>query len=351
MAVSPINDRRLQQAILAAMRAAFPAEAGDTGRGVAPFYAMMQYHLGWLDEQFAPVAAGSGKLLRPLLVVQANRIFGGTDAQALPLAAGIQLLHDFSLIHDDIEDNSATRRGRRTAWSIWGVPHGINIGDGMFVLAHRAVHGLSDAGVASERVLRIVREFEDTILRICEGQYLDMAAEGRMDVSENQYLRMIKGKTAMLAAASTGLGARIATDDEAQIAAMWQFGEALGMAFQMQDDLLDIWGEPERTGKPFAADLHQRKMSLPVIYGLAHLDATERARFEALYRQAAPLTPADLQTLLHLLDHSEARTYVENLARSEYERAGDALARVQPVDRGALADLHGLAESLLDRVH
>jgi geranylgeranyl diphosphate synthase, type I len=329
------------------MRAAFP----DAEPDLAPYYGMMQYHLGWLDEQLQPANASSGKLIRPVLVLLANRVFGGSDEQALPLAAGIQLLHDFSLIHDDIEDNSATRRGRRTTWNIWGLAHGINAGDGMFALAHRAVYGLSDAGVAADRVLRIARDFENTILRICEGQYLDMSAEGQMDVSEDRYLRMIRGKTAKLAAASAGLGAQVATDDRDAIEALWQFGEALGMAFQMQDDLLDIWGAPEHTGKPFAADLVQRKMSLPVIYGLAHAPEPDREQFQSLYRKPDPLTRPDLDTLLAILDRTEAQTYVEHLARDEYDRAMGALDRVSPAAPAALDDLRALAQSLLNRVH
>lgn len=340
-----MNLSELHQQIQAAMRASFPPSDAI----VAPFYAMMQYHLGWLDDQLQPTQANSGKLLRPVLVVLANRVFGGRDEQALPLAAGIQLLHDFSLIHDDIEDNSATRRGRITVWRRWGLAQGINAGDGMFALAHRAIHRLSDVGVPAERVLRILRDFEETILCICEGQYLDLAAEGRFDVSEAAYLRMIRGKTAMLAAAATGLGAQLATDDAQQIAALWQFGEALGLAFQMQDDLLDIWGTPAVTGKPFAADLVQRKMSLPVIHALSQASADERERFTTLYRQAE-LTHADLDELLAILERSGARAYVAGLARQEYARAMQALDRVVPRDVAALEDLRQVAHGLLDRI-
>jgi geranylgeranyl diphosphate synthase, type I len=220
----------------------------------------------------------------------------------------------------------------------------------MFALAHRSLHRLTDTGVPAARVLRILRDFEETILRICEGQYLDIAAEGQMDITEERYLQMIRGKTAMLAAASTGLGAQVATDDESQIAAMWQFGEALGMAFQMQDDLLDIWGAPEATGKPFAADLVQRKMSLPVIHGLAHVHESDRRRFESLYCQPE-VTHDDLQMLLQILDRAGSRAYVEALARAEYHRAMASLDRITPVDSRALDELRGLAHSLLDRVH
>lgn len=336
----------LQQRILGVMRAAFPLPSSE----LKGFYAMMQYHLGWLDERFEPTSASGGKLLRPLLAVLACQVFGGRVEQALPLAAGIQLVHDFSLLHDDIEDNSAARRGRPTAWRIWGIPQAINAGDGMFALAHRAVYGLSDVGVPAERVLRILRDFEETILRICEGQYLDMSAEGQLNVSTTEYLRMIRGKTAMLAAASAGLGAQVATDDDVQVAALWAFGEALGLAFQIQDDLLDIWGAPELTGKPFAADLVQRKMSLPVIHGLNNASAADRAHFEALYRQPE-LSRAELEALMTILERSGARTYAEELAHTEYERAMQALDQVLPINRAALDELRALAQSLLNRAH
>jgi geranylgeranyl diphosphate synthase type I len=335
----------LRQSIVEAMRAAFPAERAAVQR----FYAMMRYHLGWLDEQLQPAEADSGKLLRPLLVLLSNRALGGTDRQALPLAAGIQLLHDFSLVHDDIEDNSATRRGRSTLWNIWGLAHGINAGDGMFAIAHRAVHGLSDQGVPPERVVRILREFEETILRICEGQYLDISFEGRMDVTEEQYLRMIGGKTAALAAASTGLGAQVASDDAQQIWALRQFGEALGLAFQMQDDLLDIWGDPALTGKARANDLRQCKMSLPVIHGLAYAEPADRQRFVTIYQQPER-SDADIEMLLAILERTGSQAYVEQLAQGEYNRAVQALAQVQPADQSALAALCDLAQALLRRV-
>lgn len=336
--------RQLNDSIRAAMQAAIPQPASSEA---AEFYQMMEYHLGWRDEQLAPATANTGKLIRPLLAILACRTLGGGDAHALPLAAALQLIHDFSLIHDDIEDHSSQRRGRTTLWTLWGLEIGINTGDGMFAVAHRALYGLADAGVAPTTVLAVLRAFEDTILRICEGQHLDMTGEGRFDISEERYLQMIRCKTAALIEAATGLGARLATGDAAQVAAMSTFGDALGMAFQMQDDLLDIWGDPKLTGKPLAADLLQRKMSLPMVHAYQHA-GPDRTIIERIYRQEQ-VEPADIAELLALLERTGSRAHVAALANHEHERALAALARVRPIDTAALQALHDLAESLLNR--
>jgi geranylgeranyl diphosphate synthase type I len=201
--------------------------------------------------------------------------------------------------------------------------------------------------VAPPVALAVLRGFEEAILRMCEGQHLDMAGEGRFDIDEARYLRMIRGKTAALLAAAAGLGARIATEDAAQVAAMADFGEALGMGFQMQDDLLDIWGDPQRTGKPAAADLLQRKMSLPMVHAYAHAPSRQ-GEIERIYRQER-VEAADVQTLMAILDEAGSRTHVANLARREHERALAALASVKPTDGEALDALRGLTESLLNR--
>ncbi|HMP39070.1 MAG TPA: polyprenyl synthetase family protein, partial [Roseiflexaceae bacterium] len=194
-----------QRHIRAAMAAAFP----DAEARVARYYAMQEYHLGWRDEQLQPADSDPGKLIRPRLSLIACRAVGGDPIRALPLAAGIQLIHDFSLIHDDIEDDSATRRGRPTLWTIWGLAQGINAGDGMLVIAHLAIHRLSSNGIAPEVVLEILRRFDETILTICEGQYLDLLQEGDLTIDEAAYLAMIGRKTAALIAAAAGLGALV----------------------------------------------------------------------------------------------------------------------------------------------
>jgi len=324
------------------IRAAFPhAEAR-----VARFYAMQEYQLGWRDERLTPAHAESGKLLRPLLSLLACRAAGGVPEQALPLAASIQLVHDFSLIHDDIEDQGDMRRGRPTVWKLWGLAQGINTGDGMLIVAHLAVHRLSEVGVPAEIVLEVIRRFDETILTVCEGQFLDLSYEGDLRISEADYLAMIGRKTATLVAAASGLGAIVGGANAATTAAMFDFGQNLGLAFQVQDDVLGIWGDSAVTGKPPAADLHRRKVSLPIIHALH--GAEQREGLARLYGKKHT-NDEDVRRILDILEQAGARGYTEGVAAFYHKQALAALDSVRGGDTAALADLRGIAEGLVQR--
>ena len=328
--------------IRAEMQAVFPQY--DTM--VAEFYAMQEYHLGWRNRALAPELADPGKLLRPIMTILASEIVGGTVEQALPLAAGIQLLHDFSLIHDDIQDNSDLRRGRETVWSIWGIAQGINAGDGMFVLAHMAVQRLVDVGVRADRVLEIMRRFDRSILQICEGQHLDMKFEGDSSISESAYIAMVTRKTAVLIASCGELGALAGGANEHDARALSEFGLHLGIAFQMQDDMLGVWGDPAITGKPLAADLTRRKLSLPVIHALGR--EPEHGVIHRLYR--TPVGDDQLiEAAITAMNQSGAAEAVGALVEQHYAQAYAALARVRVVNDRAYTQLRALADGLLGR--
>ncbi len=338
----PDSARLIQQA----MGEAFPAAE----ERVARFYQMQEYHLGWRDERLEPAAADPGKLIRPQLVLLACQAAGGDPRQALPLAAGVQLLHDFTLIHDDIEDNSATRRGRPTVWSIWGLAQGINVGDGMFVIAHLAIHRLAEAGVPAERALRVLRRFDEIILQVCEGQYLDLSYEGDLTITPEDYLAMIGRKTAALIAGSCELGALVAGATPDTAAALADFGRSMGLAFQIEDDLLGIWGLPEVTGKPAAADLYRRKVSLPVVHALA--TSADRATLARLYTQSE-MDDEAVRAALGILDAAGSRAYCASVAAGHHTAAFAALDRLGPGETSestaARAHLRALAESLIGR--
>ena len=295
----------MHQTIQDNMRAAFP----DVEARVARFYAMQQYHLGWRDTQLAPAAVDAGKLLRPYLVLLACQAVGGRVEQALPLAAGIQLVHNFTLIHDDIQDVSPMRRGRATVWSLWGLAHGITAGDSMFALAHLAVHRLSTVGVPATVVLEVLERLDETILAVCEGQYLDCSYEGNLSISEDDYLAMVCRKTGTLIGAAVCTGALVGGSDLATAQALYEFGVNLGIAFQLQDDILGIWGDPRATGKP-AADLYRRKVTLPIIRALR--DTEQREVLASLYLQET-IKSADVRRMLAILDATTIRSDMEAL--------------------------------------
>lgn len=331
-------------AVRTAMTQVFPAH----DERVALFYQMQEYHLGWRNEALTPTSADSGKLIRPHLCRLACEVVGGEVARAEPLAAAIQLLHDFTLIHDDIQDHSATRRGRPTVWNLWGVSQGINTGDGMFTLAQQSVLRLVDVGVSASVVVEIARRFNETVLHICEGQYLDMSFEDRLDITEADYLAMISRKTAALIAAATSLGAVLGEADANQAMTLFDFGESLGLAFQIEDDILGIWGAEGDTGKPEAHDLWGRKKSLPVIHALSHADLDEGATLRRIYTQPE-LSAADVTMILTILTHTGSRGYSEGVARFYHEAAVAALDKLRAVNIAALAEMRQTTAKLLGR--
>jgi geranylgeranyl diphosphate synthase type I len=313
------------------------------------YYGMMRYHLGWTDEAFQPVETHPGKRIRPILCLLTCQALGGRIEQALPAAASLELIHNFSLVHDDIQDGSHTRRGRRAVWDIWGTAQGINVGDGLFVLARLALHRLGERGVSPARQQAATLALDRACLALCEGQYFDMTFEDLLKVDSDQYLWMIRHKTAALLATSAQLGAIIATDDTAAIAHLFSFGENLGMAFQVRDDILGAWGDEQLTGKSAATDIRDKKKTLPVVYALHQADDRDAARELArLYSQTGLLDGTDIQAALALLDRVGAREHAEGMEARYYQQAISSLDQLG-LEAAAQANLRALARSLMGR--
>ncbi|MBN1978282.1 MAG: polyprenyl synthetase family protein [Anaerolineae bacterium] len=296
------------------------------------FFGMMRYHLGWADAEFNPCEARSGKRVRPILCLLSCEACGGDWEQALPAGAAIEIMHNFTLVHDDIEDRDETRRGRPTVWTLWGDAHGINVGDAMFALSNLSLLLLVERGVPASIVVAACCLFNITQLALTSGQYLDIGFEGREDVSVEDYLAMIEGKTAALAACSCEMGALIAGASDAQCACLREFGRHLGLTFQMCDDILGIWGDPALTGKPAGADIARRKKSLPILHGLER-DEELRA---LLGREK--LLDSDIRRAAELLEQAGSREYAHQLAQEQHSRALAALED---------AGLHGPAAQAL----
>ena len=254
---------------------------------VTNHYGMMHYHMGWADEAFQSQQLPTGKRLRPILCLLACAEVGGDPVNALPAAAALEILHNFSLVHDDIEDGDETRRHRPTVWKLWGVPQGINVGDGMFALAFAAMQRLPRRGVSAEITLKALDRFTQMCLDLTEGQHLDLGFETRDSVTVDEYVRMIQGKTAALVGASVGIGALIGNASQAQSGDLQRFGQSVGLAFQIQDDILGIWGNPTVTGKAAGNDILRRKKSLPLLYALNHPSVGQSLRHTLGWRPNA----------------------------------------------------------------
>jgi geranylgeranyl diphosphate synthase type I len=298
----------------------------------AGLYDMMRYHLG-LDG-----SGPSGKRMRPLLGLLAYRSIAGDYRRALPGAAAVELGHNFSLVHDDIEDGDRERRHRATLWAIHGIPQAINAGDMLFTLSRIALHRLTELGFSDAKVLRLMRLYDLTCLALCEGQYLDIWASERTDpMSVELYFDMIGRKTAALISASVEAGALLATDDEEVIARYRAFGWSLGVAFQLNDDLLGIWGEQAKTGKE-PTDVARHKMTLPVIYAFEHAGPEDRACLESIWRIDAP-QDGQVAEAVTLIERLGGRDYTRDQARRHRDRALAELAATGVVEPEALESI------------
>jgi geranylgeranyl diphosphate synthase type I len=282
-------------------------------------YDMMRYHLGWVDEQGNPKDANrraeeGGKLVRPTLVLLCCEAVGGDWHMALPAAAAVELVHDFSLIHDDIEDGDEERRQCATVWCLWGEPQAINVGDAMHSLARLALWRLDGHEVSPHKVRRAARILDETCLELCEGQYLDICYESRFDINVDDYLEMIDRKTAALISCSITLGALIGTDDENTVSQFERFGRKLGLAYQMVDDVLGIWG-----GKS-ASDIQKKKKTLPVIYALERAGGKDRSTLSDIYAKEV-LDSGDIERVICILDNLGAEGYTRGVAAEYYNQA------------------------------
>jgi len=322
----------LRAALAAAATATTPAAATEALR--SSLYGQIDYHLGWRDATFKPSQGHRGKLLRPTLTLLAAELAGGDTAvtRALPAAVSVELIHNFSLIHDDIEDGDEMRHHRPTLWRNWGQAQAINTGDALFALARTQLLRLVERGVDAALTLRLAEQLDTTCLELCEGQHLDMSFEGRRDVTVAMYLDMIARKTAALMRCGAELGGRIGAPADAALGArLGEFGRALGLGFQIRDDLLGIW-KAQELGKSVAGDVRRKKMSLPIIHALEHAKPADRNALTHIYFRPGPAEDEQIAEILEILERCGARA-----------RALEALREQLAIARTALDDALALA--------
>lgn len=296
--------------------------------GQAPLLAgMARYHLGYVDQHLQPLADGidRGKRFRPAVALLAAGAAGDDPTVAAPIAAAIELLHNFTLIHDDIQDESPTRRHRPTVWSLWGSKQAINAGDALFAAAHLPLYDLVSRGASTNLTMRLLAAFDRMTIAIVEGQTNDLQFEERTDVTPEEYLAMIGGKTAAIVRYAAWAGALLGGATEAEAVRWDEFGLALGLGFQIHDDLLGIWGATSETGKAPADDIRRRKQSLPILLLRERLSGDERARLAALYA-ADSIDPAGVDVVLDLLAREGIQAEVAREVARYHDQATSALA-------------------------
>jgi geranylgeranyl diphosphate synthase, type I len=285
-------------------------------------YRMLRYHLGWLDEELIPTDAEArvrfgGKKLRGLLCLLACEAAGGDARCAAPAAAAVEFIHNFSLIHDDVEDQDAERRHRPTVWVRWGVAHAVNAGSNMQALVNEAGLRLLTAGVAASRVVAALRCLTRAMLAMTEGQFQDIEFQDSWETDIEDYLAMSSGKTAALMEGATRLGALVATEQVEILDAVAAFGRGFGMAFQARDDYLGIWGERDSTGKPVGGDILKGKRSLPIVFALCQPRAPATLR--------AALERRDVATVTDMLEALGARDFLSSTVERFTDEALRAL--------------------------
>jgi geranylgeranyl diphosphate synthase type I len=340
MTVSPDLDIDLGR-LLADTEAEILRVVRDRDASTVGVYEMIRYHLG-LDGSEGP----RGKRMRPLLGLLAYLSIAGEHARALPGAAAVELGHNFSLVHDDIEDGDVERRHRPTLWKLHGVPQAINTGDLIFSLSRVALHRLSDLGFSDTKVLRLMRLYDETCVALCEGQYIDIATSASDEpMTVELYFDMIGRKTAALISASIEAGALLATDDEDVIQRYRRFGWSLGLAFQLNDDLLGIWGLQDKTGK-VPTDVARHKKTLPVLYALQHADAADADRLRTLYAKDGQ-TADEIAEVVAILDRSGAQEFTRAEARRHRDECLAELDGLEVVGLAAREQLRGIILSVI----
>ncbi|MFC0431930.1 polyprenyl synthetase family protein [Kutzneria buriramensis] len=276
------------------------------------------YHHGWTDAAGRPAEGRGGKLVRPALALLSARAASFTAADGVPAAVAVELVHNFSLLHDDIMDGDTVRRGRATAWTVFGAPQAILGGDALLAAATTVLLDTRRVGAASA-----TRSLIAATQRMISGQAADMDFEQRDDVTVAECLRMAGDKTGALLACACALGAELVGGDVALVQRLAAFGEHIGLAFQLVDDLLGIWGDPEHTGKETGADIRARKKSLPVV---AALNAAQSDELHALYHGPEPFTEADVRRITDLVERGGGRDWAQEEAARMTAAAEECLA-------------------------
>ena len=297
-----------------------------------PLYRMMSYHLGWgeergdrglsqTEERGDRGPSQTRERTHGTLCLLACRAAGGDMEVALPAAAAVELVHNFCEIHDDVQGGNPRRHDRDAVWWVWGPAQAINAGDGMHALARLALFRLLKRGISGTTTFRAVRMLDEASLQTCEGRFLDLEAQERIDLSVDAYLAMASGKTGALFSCAMSLGSLLASDDESLIGALGECGAKLGVAIQVRADLRELWGN----GRDEASvEVMNKKKLLPVVYALEKATINEKRRLGEVFFKRV-LDPEDVDKVREVVEQLGARKDCEDLVQRHLAEAVAAL--------------------------
>lgn len=332
--LDPYRDR-IEGAIKAALQKA----------GKLPIYGMLRYFMGYETEDFRLRELPAGKRIRPALFLYVNDALGGSSTQ-LDFAVAIELFHNFTLIHDDVEDHDEFRRGRPTVWKIWGTNHAINAGDAQALLSTQYLTkaASTDPGNGGKAAAYLHEKF----LQVAEGQYLDFELSRKqlddVSVTKEAYLEMVRKKTSVLVGGATAAGGIAAGCTQEVAKDLYDFGESLGMAYQIADDMASLWADSGATGKNAYGDIRERKKTLPVLF--AHENHAGRKRLTELYAQSHNLGEREIEEVIFIVDASKAYEQSRDIAISYIKKATDSLKRL-PIAENYKEALRGIVRAFV----
>ncbi len=321
-----------QQAVEQELRDVFDGRGGF-------LYNLLRYHLGWVDQHGSPQHGGPTLHFQGAVALAACEALGADFRQALPAAAGVELVHNFTLVHGEVQIGRAESVDRPGIWWVWGPAQAINAGDGLHALGRTTIMRLSQRGTSPERVLRAVRSLDQACLLLCEGQYMDLEFQDQMMVAESAYMNMVNRKAGALAGCAAESGALAAGADDAQCAALHGLGVKLGAAWQIARDIGDLWGE--RGDGITASNIITKKKSLPIIHALEHGNLAAKRELGTIYMKRV-MEPEDASRLVAILDETGARAAAEGRARHLAE--GGLAAAAAAVSPDGMNLLRGLVE-------
>jgi geranylgeranyl diphosphate synthase type I len=295
--------------------------------------------MGWEDQSGRAANAG-GKRIRPALCLYAGGLFGNAEV-AMPGAVAVELVHNFSLIHDEVQDHDAERHGRPTLWALLGTAQAINAGDFLY---SRATSALLDGAAAPERRLDALQLLTEAVGRMIGGQWADLSFESRDDVTTDEYLAMISGKTGALLGSPLAIGATLAGAPPATAEALGRWGESIGLAFQIHDDYLGTWGDPNVTGKSNTNDVARKKKTLPVLHALL---GPGGKTIREIYARPE-LTEADVSAVTAALRESGAEEFTREAAERQAAAAA-AILETMDLARAQKDDLSAIGTYLIER--